>query len=653
MYRYVLLPLLFFSIAASAQEPAPGGVGRARLWLLSEKKPDGALVWKDRISGQQLDRQSTIAEPAENYSFNFNPSYYFSAGTSGVKLPLPGLDPDQQSLFTVYQPRDTATEKSIWHYQLAGKTQNILTTHRLADLQRLEYLNFRHPAGNLPSISTFFQRQENAEIPQDEVVLVLAAAPADHQLPIAPYTGKLPECILYDRVLSVEERQRVESYLALKYGTTLSATADYLDATGKVIWQADDKFIRRVAGIGRDDLSGLYQKQSGSSYTPGQLVISAGRQAPGNEANTSVLPDQHFLVWADNDAAFDPAEKQVLQPLLLQRQWQLTATGDWSTLPTELQFDSKWLRSPAQPGETYWLVIDRDAKSGFSNTANLDYIPLASRLPDGTLSFQNIFWDTDGSGQDAFTLATGPKLLAQAQLQPPQCRPEQNGSMQLLAAGGRPPFHWQLRRDGALIHEWSTTGRRETFLPDLPSGHYELLLWDADQEEFRESFFFQSTDAPVIPLASQYQLKDQALQLDAAGSGGADWTYRWQGPDGQIVQQSEIAITLAGPYRLQVVYEGCTAEKNILITAPPAGNFRRVELYPNPSSDGHFQLRLHLEQPAAVELSIFDTAGKQIFRQHLEDSDYYHTSQQLKTKGTYLLQLRSGDSQMSLPLIIQ
>jgi hypothetical protein len=54
------------------------------------------------------------------------------------------------------------------------------------------------------------------------------------------FKGKYAEIIGYEDTLSDTERQKVESYLALKYGITLdqSTAQDYLASDGTVVWNA-------------------------------------------------------------------------------------------------------------------------------------------------------------------------------------------------------------------------------------------------------------------------------------------------------------------------------------------------------------------------------------------------------------------------------
>lgn len=649
----MLLLFLTVSVFATAQSPAPGGVKTPKVWYSAILTPEGELVWKDQLSGKSTGFQPNAPE----YLLNFNPSYTFDRNSSGLKLEVPGLKTDRWTLFTVFHPQDNFSEKSIWSFQQNGQTKGMLTTHRMADLERFEYLNFPGTPDASPKVSTYLHHRAVPESdPSPYATLLLGQKPRDRDLPITGFQGKIPEIILYERVLSPVERQRVESYLAIKYGTNLDTTqrVNYLNASGESIFtftEARD-YTHRITGIGRDDLSGLHQKQSTSSYNPGLLHIGLGSVTEHNSANRENLPDQHFMLWSDNNAPLENGLPQMLQTALLQRRWLVQTTGDWSDLSTEVQFDTHRLRTTAAAGATYWLIVDRSGREDFSGPR--DYYPISRLRPDGTALFTNIHWDPDGSGQDIFTLATGPELLVQAQIRPPQCAPETAGSLHLRAVGGRPPYQFQLHRDNRLIVGWTSPRNEEKIIEDLPAGQYQLVLTDADGREYQEGFYFQSIDAPVISLADRYQLVTaQPLMLDATLTGSTGLDYEWQLPDGSRRHSAQLRITEAGTYTISAERDGCVAQKSIQIAPPPQGNFRRVDLFPNPSSDGHFRARIHLETSADLRLKIFDPGGKLIQERSLSGSNYYHTDGRLSGKGSYLIQFRSQNDQLTIPFIVQ
>lgn len=71
------------------------------------------------------------------------------------------------------------------------------------------------------------------------------------------FDGKIAEVINYSSRVSDSDRQKIESYLAIKYGITLnSGTQDYNASDGSTtFWDASSVggYIYNVFGIGRDD----------------------------------------------------------------------------------------------------------------------------------------------------------------------------------------------------------------------------------------------------------------------------------------------------------------------------------------------------------------------------------------------------------------
>lgn len=72
------------------------------------------------------------------------------------------------------------------------------------------------------------------------------------------FDGKIAEVINYSSRVSDTERQKIESYLAIKYGITLnSGTQDYIASDGTTtFWDASaaGSYTYNVFGIGRDNI---------------------------------------------------------------------------------------------------------------------------------------------------------------------------------------------------------------------------------------------------------------------------------------------------------------------------------------------------------------------------------------------------------------
>ena len=76
------------------------------------------------------------------------------------------------------------------------------------------------------------------------------------------------EIIIYSTGLTIANQNKVESYLAIKYGTTLNQTTpqNYTLSNNSIAWNGTIAgiFNKNITGIARDDISSLNQAKSQS-----------------------------------------------------------------------------------------------------------------------------------------------------------------------------------------------------------------------------------------------------------------------------------------------------------------------------------------------------------------------------------------------------
>lgn len=129
------------------------------------------------------------------------------------------------------------------------------------------------------------------------------------------YEGDVLEAISYSSRVSDQDIRKIESYLAVKYGLTLDQDTPqiYQSSSGASIYDIDNIYNFNITGIGRDDASGLNQKQSISTTnnsvhrsSPGIVTIGLSDIASTNNNNTnSFSNDLSFMLWANNGASTD------------------------------------------------------------------------------------------------------------------------------------------------------------------------------------------------------------------------------------------------------------------------------------------------------------------------------------------------------------
>lgn len=260
----------------------------------------------------------------------------------------------------------------------------------------------------------------------------------------ASLNGRVAEVITYssrqDDANLTQERNRIQSYLGIKYGITLGVNGtsqDYVDSDGTVIWdQSADagNYNYDIAGIGRDDASELNQKQSRSvnntnddadgdpetNRTEGVLTIGLSDIYDTNKLNQSsnptMLNDKEYLVWGNNGANLNLAATTVsvnmsagITPALttnvsftaMQRVWKVvenvSGLGDIPTVKVRIPQDA--IRNITPPGDFYMFISSTGV---FDPTA--DYRIMRS---DGN---GNLETDYDFDGTKYITFGYAPRV---------------------------------------------------------------------------------------------------------------------------------------------------------------------------------------------------------------------------------------------------
>lgn len=180
------------------------------------------------------------------------------------------------------------------------------------------------------------------------------------------YDGKVAEIINYSGRLSDTDRQRIESYLAIKYGMTLdSGTKDYIASDGTtVFWDASSvwSYTHRVFGIGRDDAGALWQVQSKAEDDSAIVTIEANGEGTNTSPNFIDISNKEFLMISDN--AWANSWTSVWAPSgydILWRKWRIEETGDTGTIKLSFDVDDTDFNVPAlNAGTNYYVVYDTD-----------------------------------------------------------------------------------------------------------------------------------------------------------------------------------------------------------------------------------------------------------------------------------------------------
>ncbi|MCF6128171.1 T9SS type A sorting domain-containing protein [Flavobacterium sp. AS60] len=211
--------------------------------------------------------------------------------------------------------------------------------------------------------------------------------------------GRIAEVITYSsRKNDTTERSKIESYLGIKYGITLGVNGtsqNYLASDGTVIWDATANagYNYDIAGIGRDDVEKLNQKQSKSVNANSNLTIGLGTIATTNTANTNAFDaDKKYLIWGDNGGNMNDSGTD------------LTITfGGTSSVTTLTDIPNKKWKIVENGGDiaTTKVAIPTTAFASLpALTGNDAYVMIVASDAAFTTNLETIFLTTNGANQE-------------------------------------------------------------------------------------------------------------------------------------------------------------------------------------------------------------------------------------------------------------
>jgi hypothetical protein len=205
-------------------------------------------------------------------------------------------------------------------------------------------------------------------------------------------------------ILTATERLKIESYLALKYGITIDQTVptNYLASDGSTIWNGGVTGNKNnIAGIGRDNGSGLYQKQSRSVNTTnsGNMVwMGLNTIAASNAANTGTLTNNSFMLWGDNGSSGTQTSEVptsltnggCVSVQRMAREWIIQETGTVGAV--QVKFNLNGFTSATTTQSELKLLIDDDGNFGNGGTTIVEatsYDPVTKELTFDNVNFSH------------------------------------------------------------------------------------------------------------------------------------------------------------------------------------------------------------------------------------------------------------------------
>ncbi|GAA4449514.1 hypothetical protein GCM10023092_03860 [Rurimicrobium arvi] len=235
------------------------------------------------------------------------------------------------------------------------------------------------------------------------------------------FSGDLAEMVVYSGdYVYYFDRMRVESYLALKWGITLSpgVAYDYISSRSTTVWNGSGTYQYNVFGLGRDSVGSLDQQISKSQTGGDSLVFSTDNNFTGaNGSHASIASGHSFLIAGNNYAPMSTTQTSGLPSSLcgtrLSREWRVQATDFNQRVYVQAGDVSALLAlAPGATASNIMMVVDTDGDLNFSTGTPSVYT--ASSLTGNVARFDTVAFVPGGNGSSLFTIMLGnavPALL--------------------------------------------------------------------------------------------------------------------------------------------------------------------------------------------------------------------------------------------------
>lgn len=652
MHKINIFIALFFSFFLYSQNP--GGVYGVSIWMKTDSLKNQKLNYFDYSNNLNI-----IHSPTENnkpkYSLiNYNETLLFDGKENFLQTPFVFENLDKINLFTVYQNDIIDRESALFTTDQSGEKFLFYSSSNLYRNNN-EQINFIDPKkiDSLVSFSLYskfdFPSEKIKDIQGNSGISNLYIG-KDISSKWDYFKGKIPEFFIYRRILDQNEQDRINTYLSIKYGVS-NPYKEYLSSRSIKIWKKEDynEYSENIAGIARDDFSGLYQKQSKSS-SDNTLIIAASSFERNNRVNKAEFKDQTFLIWGNNKDSLSLA-KEDFGYQILKRKWKTRYFSDSNeVIKSEVLFKVSEIIDIMPEGKRLWLLINTDGKNDFNST-NIEAVPSDYIDTKGYAHFKNVEFDKNHSSTDVFTFAIGQKLFAGHELLQPTCN-HAKGSVSLQMKGGFPPYVLSAKNNKGII-ETHTSNDGKFKLDNLIEGRYQMEIKDSENNTSSFNFDIKSYDKLSIDLGEGKELKiGEYIELDASKNITDDSTqYQWSSSNGFSSNLSKIKIYDPGEYNvIATTNEGCVKTASIKIYKSQGYG---IEVFPNPTKSGEFfTIKVALEKPEEVNVHLFDGSGRLIKSRKLSGKKFYEIKDSLYTQGSYILIINSESQKKVFKLII-
>lgn len=639
-FTFGVISSLFFFLNGFAQDYYPGGISGAEAWYIIDYYDlDNQIHTNHSLKEIKIDACNYPL--GEKSLFNFNHSVAAQNLCLFYNSPLENTT--SRNVFFVGQQIDHNYNYSHLMTKWAGNLGNLFpndTVRNRFDLSTNDaYFNKQlssYTGINNANINFYHwnmyqtDRKFKSYGIKGETVFNIGQGFINPLSQAESYSGNFPEFISFPFELTANQKNRVESYLALKYGITLESSKSYRNSKNVIFWTSrnNSRFGNRIFGIGRDNISGLNQLQSHSEHLPGYLVAAVEGIEETNHTKQEIvtIDDNHFIVFGDNGGATTLQAPNAVNVQILSRKWLSQNTGSNSKnfpMNFKLRLEGD-MPSLLNEGNKLWMLHDKFVTNQQVSSFTSQYVEYyeADHLDGLDYGyFKDVFFDPDNNVYDQYTFGIGPEMIVQARFNA-DCNPY-TAAGNVVVTGGRAPYNITITNTQGYYFN-TISNERETAFSVPTSYTYTIEVTDS-----LNNYATVEINIPVSQIeldlgpdqilsASQQQV---VLDANSYGLNDADATYKWFN-NGEVIEHYETTLTVSQPgeYTVEVANANrtCIKTDSIVISYNFTGT---VEQILDCNAPGTISLKLQGGVPPYS--TVISGGGQTIYEVHATDDTIF------------------------------
>ncbi|MES2862779.1 MAG: T9SS type A sorting domain-containing protein [Bacteroidota bacterium] len=444
------------------------------------------------------------------------------------------------------------------------------------------------------------------------------------------------EIIFIPKVISKLNREKIETYLSLKYGFSLSENQYYRSVKNDTIWNPVSlaSYSKDVTGMGSDS-ENFYAATKSYNHNLQGLVISTDSKFSNN----------NYALWGHNGKA-----KMIVNHNELSTEnykiWHFNKSSESiDTRSFKLKIKKELLNSVIDTllvNERIYLYVSHDnSQEAIDLFSGKHYVGILNAEKD--IVFENV----NLLNNSRFILIKAPEMHIFSRTLSECDQPTQ---LYLDFVDGNFPFNLTVSNDK--ISKNYHVENSKYIIKDLPEGKYtievvdtyknkksiQVELKDENKLELKLKESWNLNENNMVTITPEVFKSDKALQ------------YTWKKDNQTIGTENTIQLETEGDYVLEVTNGSCEDKFDFKVVSNQ-NSF--ITLYPNPSkTNEEVTLQLSKKTNEFVEVKINDINGKLIQQLNYDNLNTDIIKLRFDFSGVYFVNLKTKEDNKVFKVII-